>query len=44
MHEDIFTFIMTIQGETLPSDILGVTHIYKSMCVSLHVSIIHTQV
>ena len=35
--------IMTVQWETLPSVILGNTHMYTSMWVPLHVYIIHTQ-
>ena len=42
-HEKISSSIMTVQWETLPSVILGNTHMYTSMWVPLHVYIIHTQ-
>ena len=34
---------MTVQGETLPSGILGNTHMYTSMSVPWHIYIIHKQ-
>ena len=42
-HVDIITFTMTSQVETLPSAILGNTHMYTLMCVPLYVYIIRTQ-
>ena len=32
-HVDLIIFTMAIQGETLPSAILGDAHVYASMCV-----------
>ena len=38
-HVDLITFTMSVQGETLPSAILGDAHIYASICVPLHLYI-----
>ena len=43
-YVDLITFTSTIQKVTLPSAILGYAHVYASMCVPLHVCIIHTEI
>ena len=44
LHVDLISFTITIQGETLPSPIIGDAHVYASMCVPLDICIIHTEI
>ena len=43
-YVDLITFTSTIQRVALPSAILGDAHVYASMCVPLHICIIHTEI
>ena len=43
-HVNIIIFTITIQIETLTSDILDNIHIHTSMCVTLNKYIIHEQI